>query len=244
MEATRSTSDHGHTRLAVFDFDGTCIDGQSGLLFATYLFRKGYLSVPHGLRLLWWGFRYKFHLPYRQEEARETIFAGLDRYNADEVNELMRRFHDEVLLKRYRPQALEEIRRRKEEGCVTLLVSATFLGIAVPAFEHLGTDVLVATEMEKDERGHFTGRVLGPVIAGKEKPRAVATWANEHLGRGTWRIAYAYGDHHSDEYLLEEADVPVAVSPGKTLRTKAEKRGWRIVDWSLAGSGAGSTGKR
>lgn len=220
-------------RLAVFDFDGTCIDGQSGLYFAEYLFSRGYLSVTHGLRLAWWGFRYKFHLPYRQEEARETIFQGLDRYDAAQVNALMREFHDEVLLKKYRPKALEEIRRRKEEGCITLLVSATFLGIAVPAFQYLGADVLVATEMEKDERGHFTGRVLGPVIAGKEKPRAVARWADEHIGKGGWRIAYAYGDHHSDEYLLGMADVPVAVSPGRTMRAKAEKRGWTIVDWSL-----------
>lgn len=244
MDTARSASGHGQTRLAVFDFDGTCIDGQSGLLFAEYLFRKGYLSVPQALKLAWWGFRYKFHLPYRQEEARETIFQGLDRYDADEVNDLMRQFHDEVLTKRYRPLALEEIRRRKAEGCVTLLVSATFLGIAVPAFEHLGADVLVATEMEKDDRGHFTGRVMGPVIAGREKPRAVAKWADEHLGRGAWRIAYAYGDHHSDEYLLEGADVPVAVSPGKTLRAKAEKRGWRIVDWSLAGPAAGADNRK
>lgn len=232
MVGTRSDADE--TRLAVFDFDGTCIDGQSGLYFAEYLFSHGYLSPAQALELAWWGFRYKFHLPYRQEEAREVIFAGLDRYDADQVNALMRKFHDEVLLKKYRPRALEEIQRRKAEGCVTLLVSATFLGIAVPAFEHLGADVLVATEMEKDERGHFTGRVLGPVIAGREKPRAVARWADDHIGRGKWRIAYAYGDHHSDEYLLEQADVPVAVSPGKTLRSKAEMRGWTIVDWSVS----------
>lgn len=232
MGAEHTTS--GQARLAVFDFDGTCIDGQSGFLFAEYLFTHKYLSLGRVARLGWWGFRYKFHLPYRQEEARETIFDALDRYDADQVNALMLRFHDEVLLKKYRPKAIEEIRRRKDEGCITLLVSATFLGIARPAFRHLGTDVLVATEMEKDERGHFTGRVMGPVIAGEEKPRAVARWADEHLGSGAWRIAYAYGDHHSDEYLLEQADVPVAVSPGKTLRSKAERHGWKIVDWSLS----------
>lgn len=220
-------------RLAVFDFDGTCIDGQSGLYFAEYLFREGYLSTLSGLRLAWWGFRYEFHLPHRQEEAREVIFSGLDRYDHETVVRIMHDFHDKVLLKKYRPKAIEEIRQRQEEGCVTLLVSATFLGIGEAAFEHLGTDGLVATEMEKDSRGNFTGRVGGAVIAGKQKPLAVARWANEHIGKGAWHLAYAYGDHHSDIYLLDEAEVPVAVSPGKTLRQKAVRRGWTIVDWDL-----------
>lgn len=223
----------GTARLAVFDFDGTCIDGQSGLYFAEYLLSQGYLSAKTSLRLAWWGFRYEFHLPHRQEEAREAIFSNLDRYDQTQVEDIMKSFHDEVLLKKYRPKAIEEIRRRHDEGCVTLLVSATFLGIAQAAFEHLGTDGLVATEMEKDAEGNFTGRVGGAVIAGKQKPVAVARWANEHLGKGAWHIVYAYGDHHSDEYLLDEAAVPVAVSPGKTLRKKAQRRGWQIVDWSL-----------
>lgn len=220
-------------RLAVFDFDGTCIDGQSGLLFAEYLFRHGYMTPATAVKLSWWGFRYEFHLPHRQEEARELIFSELNRRGREEVERMMREFHDEVLLKKYRPKAMEEIRLRHDEGCVTLLVSATFLGIAQAAYAHLGTDGLVATEMEKDASGRFTGRVEGPVIAGKQKPAAVARWANEHIGRGTWRIEYAYGDHHSDVYLLDEAEVPVAVSPGKTLRQKAVRRGWTIVDWSL-----------
>lgn len=221
------------SKLAVFDFDGTCIDGQSGLLFFEYLLRQGYLSMSSTLRLAWWGFRYEFHLPHRQEEAREAIFADLDHLDPQDVQAIMRDFHDEVLLKKYRPLAMEEIRRRKEEGCVTLLVSATFLGIAQAAFAYLGTDGLVATQMEKNEHGGYTGRVEGPVIEGKQKPLAVSQWANEHLGKDAWSIEYAYGDHYSDVYLLDEAHVPVAVSPGKTLRKRAEKRGWRIVDWSL-----------
>lgn len=220
-------------RLAVFDFDGTCIDGQSGLLFFEYLLKHGYLSMSSTLRLAWWGFRYEFHLPHRQEEAREAIFTDLDRYDTAQVRGIMRDFHNEVLLKKYRPRAMEEIRRRHEEGCVTLLVSATFLGIAQEAYAHLGTDGLVATQMERNDHGGYTGRVEGPVMAGKQKPLGVAQWANQHLGEGAWSIAYAYGDHYSDVYLLDEAQVPVAVSPGKTLRRRAERRGWQVVDWSL-----------
>lgn len=221
------------TRLAVFDFDGTCLEGQSGLYFAEYLFRHGLMTLPRALRLSWWGFRYVLHLPQREEEAREALFSGLEGLDVVEVTGLMRRFHDEVLVRKYRPEAVREIQRRRAEGCVTLLVSATFLGIAQAACDYLGADVLIATEMEKDRRGLFTGQVLGPVIQGREKPRSVARWADAHVGEGGWRISYAYGDRYTDQYLLAQADVPTAVCPDRGLRTVACRLGWRVVDWSI-----------
>lgn len=223
----------GKVRLAVFDFDGTCIEGQTGLLFSTYLRKRGYVSSKNALRLSWWGIRYVLHLPHRQAAPREFIFEGLSDRSVDEVRGIMRDFHNSEILPRYRPDALLEIQERKREGCVTLLVSATFEGIARPAAQHLGVDDFIATEMEKDETGHFTGRVAGTVTEGNEKPKVVERWADERFGPGGWELAYAYGDHHSDISLLSLAEHPVAVSPGKTLEKVARQCGWTIVDWSI-----------
>ena len=217
--------------LAVFDYDGTVISGQSGSLFSLYLLRRGLIHVSTGLRLLWWGARYKLHLPYRQNESRELIFRELSRLTPSEVDRIMREFHDEVLKPLYRADALREFAERREEGCVTLLVSATFEPIARVAAAFLGADGAVATRMETDGQGRFTGEVLGDVVAGEEKPRAAAAWADKNLGAGAWRIAYAYGDHFTDASLLARADVCFAVCPGRTLRVEAQRRGWRILDW-------------
>lgn len=217
--------------VAVFDFDGTCIGGQSGALFTTYLLLRGKMSPLRALRLGWWGARYKLHLPHRQDEARELVFGALRGLAAEEVDELMIRFHDEVLAPRYRPRALEEIARRREEGCVTLLVSATFDVIAQVAGRYLGTDDTVATKMARDAAGNYTGDVDGAVVAGAEKYRATALWCDEHLGRGGWRLAYAYGDHHSDAHLLSHAQEGFAVCPGKTMVVAARRNGWKILDW-------------
>ena len=94
--------DKKRAQLAVFDYDGTCIDGQSGALFSLYLFRHNYLGVATGLRLGWWGARYKLHLPYRQDEAREVIFSALSHYSPEEIRQIMVDFHNEVLIERYR----------------------------------------------------------------------------------------------------------------------------------------------
>lgn len=217
--------------IAVFDYDGTSVDGQSGMLFTTYLLSHGLMSLPRALHLGWWGIRYKLHLPYRQEEARELVFGALGEMDAPTVTRVMQAFHEEVLGKRYRTKAVEEIARRRKEGCITLLVSATFDVIANAAAEVLGVDAVLATRMERDENGRYTGHVDGPVIAGKNKYSAVASWCNQRYGAAGWDLAYAYGDHHSDEDLLGHARVAYAVCPGTTLRATAKKRGWTILDW-------------
>lgn len=223
--------DKKRVQLAVFDYDGTCIDGQSGALFSLYLFRHNYLGVATGLRLGWWGARYKLHLPYRQDEAREVIFSALSRYSPEEIRQIMVDFHNEVLIRRYRKEAIAEVAKRKREGCVTVLVSATFEVIALCAQEVLGTDAVIATKMEVDPEGNYTGRVEGDVTQGSEKPRAVKEWADGAFGPDNWEVAYAYGDHFSDYAMLKTAKHGYAVTPGQTLERAAKREGFPILEW-------------
>ena len=116
--------------IAVFDLDGTLVNGQSGSLISLYLLKHGVVDVPRAVRLAWWGARYKLHLPQRQDEPREVILSALNRSMPNDIRQLMRDFHDEVIVPRYRPEALPEIWQRKQEGNVTLLASATFLEVA------------------------------------------------------------------------------------------------------------------
>ena len=190
---------HGNVRpVAVFDFAGTVMAGQSGALFTCYLFSCGLMSAGRALRLGWWGARYKLHMPYRQDEARELVFGALRGRPVAEVDALMRRFYADILAPRIRPQAVREVGRCHELGITCILVSATFDVIADAAARAIGMEGSVATRMVRDARGAYTSQVDGAVVAGAEKYRAAARWCDEHLGAGNWRLARAYADHHTD----------------------------------------------
>ena len=206
-------------KIAVFDFDGTVISGQSGLLFSAYLLRRHLSSIARTLKLVWWGVRY------------ELVVGALTQYSVEFANAVMHDFHREVIEGMYRPQALEEVRRRQAEGCCVLLVSATFEPIAELAAEKLGVDAFLATKMQVGADGHYTSKVDGPVIEGAQKLASATEWCNRRFGQGNWEIAYAYGDHYSDATLLAAAKTPCAVCPGPTLARLANKRGWAIVNW-------------
>ena len=219
------------TRLAIFDYDGTIVSGQSGLLISRYMFSLKLMKKRHASRLIWWGIRYLLHLPHREGEARELVFKGLSEERPEEVDAFMREFHDEVLAPLYRPKAEAEVARCKAEGYPVLIVSATFSMLADMAAEYLGADAAIATVMEQGEDGMYTGHVKGDVIEGKAKLSAIKRWADDRYGAGNWEISRAYADHYSDRDLLGSAAHPYAVCPDGLLRRYARKRGWDILNW-------------
>lgn len=217
--------------IAAFDLDGTLLRGQSGTLVVGYLWRHGLISFKTAAACAWWGVRYKLHLPLRQNEVRERIYRDLDHLSPQQIHDVMEDFHNRVLVPRYRAAGIDELRRHEEAGEHVALVSATFNQIAQAAVEYLGCDVALATLMERDADGHFTGQVDGEVTEGPEKVSRITAWADETFGSGGWSLVYAYGDHYSDLPLLEAATHGYAVNPGPTLRYEAERRGWPILEW-------------
>ncbi len=218
-------------RLAVFDYDGTIISAQSGTQFTKYLLLHGYIRPMSALRVVLWGARYTLHLPHDQAAVRGYLVRDLDHLTRPQIFEVMARFHDDVLKRFYRPAALDQVAACREDGCVCVLVSATFHGIARAAAEYIGMDAFLATRMVVDDRGHMTGAVDGDVVEGEGKIRAVTEWADGRFGEGNWVVEYAFGDHHSDEEMLSAAQHPYAVDPGRTLRSIARRRDWPVLLW-------------
>lgn len=219
-------------RIAVFDFDGTLVSAQSGTEFAKFLFFHHYIGPWTVSRIIWWGLRYTLHLPHDQNAVRKIFIKGLSkRYSKRQVKDMMREFHDERLVKRYRSAGFRQVQQMKDAGCICLLASATFDGVAEVATSYAGLDGFVATTLAEDANGYYTGDVVGEVAEGPAKLQAIQGWCDARFGPGNWIIEYAFGDHHSDREVLEMAVHPVAVNPGSVLKSSAKKRGWPIVEW-------------
>lgn len=219
-------------KLAVFDFDGTSITGNSPVLLVRYLLSKKMLSKRAMLRILSWAFAYKFRLPQNESWVRSWVFSAFEGMPKQEADAFMYTFYDTVIAERFRPAADEAMRRHRDEGCVIIVVSATFEPIVLEAMKLHPFEYQISTRMQVDKQGNYTRKVEGLPVEGEEKLHAVARFANERFGAGAWKLAYAYGDHHSDRPLLKAADTAFAVTPDQPLRRTAIEKGWEILDWS------------
>lgn len=232
MEMTRSTEldPMAVQKFAVFDFDGTILDGHSPVMLVMSLWRSGLMGTGIALLVGLWGLRYKLRLPVEQSEVRQRIFNIFQGMPALEVDHIMEKLYEDTISKHLRSDALREISFYQKHGVPVIIVSASFDAIVSRAAIQLGAFAQISTKM-KVEDGCYTGVVAGPPIEGEEKLRAFEDYADGLCGKGGWEVVAAYGDHHSDIPLLKIAQRHVAVDPDRKLKRYAKRNGWEIANW-------------
>lgn len=218
-------------KVAVFDFDGTCISGNSPVALVVYMIKRGMVGPTVILRIASWAFCYKLHLPQSESWVRGLVFAAFEGRPRAEVDRFLRDFCDAEIEKLWRPQAIETMQSLRDAGYKVLLVSATFEPIVLRAIEGKPVDAQVSTRMHVAKDGTYTRDVEGDPVEGPEKISALRRLADVEFGANKWELVYSFGDHYSDLPVLAAADHPQAVTPDTTLERYARRHKWAIHNW-------------
>lgn len=218
-------------RLAVFDFDGTSIDGNSPVLLVSYLARLGMMRKRDVSKVAAWGAAYKLRLPQNEAWVRSQVFRAFEGMPKAEVDAFLARFYDERIAPLFRASADAAMRAHAEAGHVVVVVSATFEPIILRAMEHHPFQFQASTRMKVAADGTYTCEVEGLPVEGAEKLCAVRRFADARFGAGAWVIDSAYGDHHSDRAILGAAEHAFAVNPDRPLTRTAKERSWNVLSW-------------
>ena len=217
--------------MAAFDFDGTCIQGNSPVMLVRYLVRRRMLSPSVVARILSWAFAYKTRLPQNEAWVRGLVFRAFAGRPVAEVNGFLRDFYDQVIDRRFRADAEAEMAAHEEAGHAVVCVSATFEPIIAAAMERRPIQYAIATRMRVDFQGNYTDEVEGEPIEGPEKVVVLRRLCDELFGADGWGLAWAYGDHHSDRAMLAAAKSAYAVTPDRPLTRTANAQGYDILEW-------------
>lgn len=238
MSNEQTTRDHkrdnvqdGRVKIAVFDFDGTCIEGNSPVILVKHLSSRRMLDKRELMHIISWALRYKFHLPQTEHKVRRRVFSAFKGKPVEAVDAYLAAFYYDKIKPLWREEAIEQINRLRNEGFVIIAVSATFEPIVRCAQNDGLFDYQVSTVMHATPDGCYTDEVKGKPIEGEEKVLAIKRLADEQFGEGEWELTYCFADHYSDIDVLSSAVNPVAVTPDSTLRRCAKRRGWAIVQW-------------
>ncbi len=220
----------GRRRVAVFDLDGTILDGQSSVGLVLLLIRKDIMTMREAFPVAWWGLRYKLHLPHGQEAVRKRIFRCLAHRSVEEVDEIVDTLYMTYVAPRIRAAALDTIDDCHRRGIEVWVVSASFEPIVRRAAFGLGIDGQVSTRMAVVD-GRYTGELDCRPVEGVEKLVQFTDRADERYGAGSWEMTAAYGDHLTDVPLLERAQERYAVDPDFVLAYTVRRHGWSLLHW-------------
>jgi len=92
----------------------------------------------------------------------------------------------------------------------------------------LGFTGALGTQAETKD-GKYTGELIGPLLHGKEKAKAVTKLTNDR--RIDINGCFAYSDSHNDLPLLNTVGHPNAINPDAKLRIISFSSGWPVHDF-------------
>jgi len=196
-------------RVAVFDFDGTIIHGDSVVDMLKTGYRQGKVSLPQLVKAACAGVFY--HIGFISAiSSKRCAHAFLERMSDNEREEFLRSFA-KSLADRARPEALSQLRAHKTAGEYVILCSASgdcYMQYVAPL---LGVDALLCTPCNEK------GLPCGENCRGKEKVRRVNAYLEE-AGIKNAVLTAGYGDTLGDAPILRKCQNPVLVRPKKKLK--------------------------
>jgi phosphatidylglycerophosphatase C len=191
--------------VAAFDFDGTI--SYSDTLASFILFSVGFKRfVLNMLPLLPLFAAYLVGKRSRQQTKEKVLSRFFRGEPLSKLRELGEKFASspQGLLKHIKPEALERIAWHRARGDRCILISANLEIYLEPWAKAHGFEATIASLLEGDENGCFTGKLLGLNCRNHEKVRRL----EEHAGPKMGYTLYAYGDSDGDKELLAAADYP------------------------------------
>jgi len=223
-----------YTELALFDLDGTLLEGDSELAWSDFLARKGLIDPAECERNAQ-AFEQAYHGGMLDERTFLAFHLApvqrLKQHPRSWFDTLSREFQQHVVPEMIRPGARALVARHLEAGALVALVTATNSFITGPIARTLGIGHVVATVLEQDSRGAFTGNCSGRPAFREGKIERVEHWlASLGMHHHAFRRSVFYSDSINDLPMLEWVRDPVVVTPDATLADIARRRGWSTLD--------------
>lgn len=224
----RKTSPSAGQAAAFFDLDKTLIPGSSLFLLARAMYDRDLFRARDIFKFGWEHLRYRVigERPEGISLSRQATLRLVKGRNREELMDWGRELAEERILPRVYRDVVSLIDGHRKHGHRTYLVTAAPAELAGIVAEALGMSGAVATVAEVDDRGMYTGELVGAVVHGEDKAKAVSEVANRD--RIDLDISAAYSDSVNDLPLLEMVGFPHAVNPELRLRRAARSRAWPV----------------
>lgn len=212
--------------LALFDLDNTILAGDSDYNWSRFLIQEGYLDgAIHAEK------NEKFYADYKAGKLDiyafvEFQFKPLARNPRTVLNQLLKKYVEEVIKPMITEKARALVKRHQEEGDLIIVITATNSFITKPIAELFGIENLIGTDPEEKE-GEFTGKVSGLPSFKEGKVTRLEAWLKgKNLSLASFEKSYFYSDSHNDLPLMQKVTHPVAVDSDDVLSEYAKSKGW------------------
>lgn len=222
----------GPRTIAVFDFDGTLINGYSASVFFQHQLRRremGALDLAEAMTAM-------ARSVAGAIEMQDLLAQAIGKWKGkseDALEALGEKLFDKALADKVYPEMVTILMAHRKAGHTIAIASSATRFQVEPTARFLGVEHVMTSVCEAQD-GVLTGRLLEPQMWGPGKEAAVRAFVRKHKARlaDTW--FYADGDEEIG--LMEAVGQPVPTNPGRALAAAAKAHGWGVLRHSSRGS--------
>ena len=205
----------GGITLAVFDFDGTLIRGDSITAYLRFARQRGFVTFSELAAAGWAAVRFRLGLT-DAASAKTISLRFRKRADSPQLDALDEAFARQLLARVY-PDGLARIAACRAQGDRIILLSASTINYMRFVAAGLQADHLICSGLDAQ------GRVF-PNVRGEEKVQQLKSYISSLPEPPDLQASSAYGDSASDIPLLELTGHPYLVNPGRKALKKAQGR--------------------
>ena len=215
-------------KAALFDLDRTLLRVDSARLYTRFRRDRGEASLLDALRVALWATQYTLGVIDAPKVARKAL-EGFRGRAESWLEESCAEWFPRYVLPEVQQAGRHAVKKHREAGDFVAIVTGATRYVAEPVAAELGIDHVICSELELDEEGCFTGRIIEPLCYGMGKIERTARIAEQE--GFLLEEASFYSDSITDLPLLEFVKAPIVINPDRRLRRVAQQRGWPIEAW-------------
>ena len=222
----------GPKTIAVFDFDGTLINGYSASVFFEHQLRSremGAMDLADAMSAM-------ARSVTGAIEMQDLLAQAIGKWKGkreDALETLGEKLFDKKLADKVYPEMVTILMAHRKAGHTIAIASSATRFQVEPTARFLGVENVMTSVCEADD-GVLTGKLLEPQMWGPGKEAEVRAFVRKHKARlaDTW--FYADGDEEIG--LMEAVGHAVPTNPGRALAAAAKANGWGVLRHSSRGS--------
>jgi len=216
---------------AFFDVDNTLMRGASIYYFARGLAARKMFGPTDLARMAWGQACYRMRGSENADHidaAREAALAFVAGHKVSDIVSLCEQIYDDTMADRIWEGTRGLAQQHLEAGQRVWLVTASPVELASIIARRLGFTGALGTVAESVD-GVYTGRLVGGLLHGEAKARAIEALAVRE-GLDLARCS-AYSDSANDLPMLRLVGHPCVVNPDAELRAEARANRWPVHDF-------------
>lgn len=221
-------------RAAFFDVDNTLIRGSTIYFLGRGMYQRGYFTKKDISRFVLANLRFRLTGKENKEEIQRFQDAATDfigGHNVKDIQAIAEEIYDEFVSPAMWQGTIDIAKSHIADGVDVYLVTAAPEDMATLIAKRLGLTGALGSRAEI-ENEHYTGKMNGPLLHGKEKAIAIRELADEK-GLDLTQC-FAYSDSNNDLPLLQCVGHPSVINPDALLGLRAMAEGWPIHDFRKA----------